>query len=145
MGWASRWILGGKCSRLRGIAIVSECVWGDVGEVEWSPASDRPDEAGVWPSSVWGKREVGDTAQLAAEDGVCDLSTGPAGPEGGRGNGLDASSPALSVQAPSFPSLSAQAPSPRSVSTQVPPKGSPFDENCAGLEEPDGAQRDYVQ
>ena len=37
----------------------------NVGEVQWTPDSDRSEEMEVWPSSVLGKRGGGDAAQLA--------------------------------------------------------------------------------
>ena len=52
----------------------------DVGEMDWAPASDRPDETEVWPWSVLGKRQGGDTAQSGEDYGASDLRTGSSGP-----------------------------------------------------------------
>ena len=49
---------------------------GEVGELEWNPASCRSEVMEIWPSSALGKRGCVDEALLASRGGVSEWSFG---------------------------------------------------------------------
>ena len=89
--------------------------------MEWNPVSRRSGEMGVWSSSVLGKRNGGDTAQLAWGGCVCDSSAGTSWPLGEMEVAALKRPPlAFSIHVPTAPSLSGRVPTCPLLPAQVP-------------------------